>query len=98
MKFDTANKTKGHSALLESRILYPKRNQQCLEFFYKMTGDSGDQLIIWVKRDDGTGTVQKVKKVHTITGQLQPNVTVCALYIYIANLNCQIFFLFSRKI
>ncbi|RXN06346.1 meprin A subunit alpha-like protein [Labeo rohita] len=68
MKFDTANKAEGHSALLESRILYPKRNQQCLEFFYKMSGDPGDQLIIWVRRDDGSGNVRKVSKVHTITG------------------------------
>ncbi|NP_001122199.1 meprin A subunit alpha precursor [Danio rerio] len=68
MKFDTDNKTEGHSALLESRILYPKRNQQCLEFFYRMSGEPGDKLIIWVRTDDGTGNVNKVRKVHTITG------------------------------
>lgn len=68
MKFDTANKAEGHSALLESRILYPKRNQQCLEFFYRMSGDPGDQLIIWVRRDDGSGNVRKVSKVYTFTG------------------------------
>ncbi|XP_016149134.1 meprin A subunit alpha [Sinocyclocheilus grahami] len=68
MKFDTANKDKGHSALLESRILYPKRNQQCLELFYRMSGDPGDQLIIWVRRDDGSGNVRKVSKVYTFTG------------------------------
>ncbi|KAF4099690.1 hypothetical protein G5714_019816 [Onychostoma macrolepis] len=68
MKFDTTNKVEGHSALLESRILYPRRNQQCLEFFYRMSGDPGDQLIIWVRRDDGSGNVRKVSKVHTIIG------------------------------
>ncbi|ROL43430.1 Meprin A subunit alpha [Anabarilius grahami] len=68
MKFDATNKLVGHSALLESRILYPKRKQQCLEFFYRMSRGLGDQLIIWVRRDDGSGTVRKVGKVHTITG------------------------------
>lgn len=70
MKFDTANKPAGHSALLESRILYPKRNQQCLEFFYRMSGGPEDQLAIWVRTDDGTSSVRKVSKVHTIRGQL----------------------------
>lgn len=79
MKFDTTNKFEGHSALLESRILYPKRKQQCLEFFYRMSGGPGDRLIIWVRRDDGTGTVRKVGKVHTITGQLRPDVPVDTL-------------------
>lgn len=88
MKFDATNKSEGHSALLESRILYPKRKQQCLEFFYRMNGGPGDQLIIWVRRDDGTGTVRKVGKVHTITGQLWQGVPVCSL---ISNLNCLFF-------
>ncbi|XP_072552083.1 meprin A subunit alpha [Salminus brasiliensis] len=68
MKFDTANKQVGHSAILESRILYPKRGYQCLQFFYKMTGGPGDMLVIWLRMDDGTGTVRKVRKVHTING------------------------------
>ncbi|XP_057209244.1 meprin A subunit alpha [Triplophysa rosa] len=68
MTFDTANKPVGHSALLESRILYPKRNQQCLEFFYRMSGGPEDQLAIWVRMDDGTSSVRKVSKVHTIRG------------------------------
>ncbi|XP_051954476.1 meprin A subunit alpha [Xyrauchen texanus] len=68
MQFDTVNKSEGHSALLESRILYPKRNQQCLEFFYRMSGGPGDQLVIWLRMDDGTGTVRNVRKVHTIRG------------------------------
>lgn len=68
MKFDTANKPAGYSALLESRILYPKRNQQCLEFFYRMSGGPEDHLTIWVRKDDGTGSVRKLSKVHTIRG------------------------------
>lgn len=66
MKFDKA----GSSALLESRILYPKRDEQCLQFFYKITGAAGDKLVIWIRTDDGTGTVRRVRKIHTITGIL----------------------------
>ncbi|XP_065124347.1 meprin A subunit alpha [Paramisgurnus dabryanus] len=68
MKFETANKTEGHSALLESRILYPKRNRQCLQFFYRISGGPEVQLAIWVRTDDGTGSVHKVNRVHTIRG------------------------------
>ncbi|KAM9354897.1 meprin A subunit alpha-like [Pholidichthys leucotaenia] len=63
MYFSTGQPQK--SALLESRILYPKRKVQCLEFFYKMTGSLSDRLVIWVKMDDGTGAVRKMKKMHT---------------------------------
>ncbi|XP_042359354.1 meprin A subunit alpha [Plectropomus leopardus] len=68
MKFDTSTGAAGSSASLESRILYPKRDEQCLQFFYKMTGAAGDKLVIWIKTDDGTGTVNSVRKIHTITG------------------------------
>lgn len=68
MKFDTSSGPAGNSALLESRILYPKREEQCLQFFYKINGAPGDKLVIWVRTDDGTGNVRSVKKIHTITG------------------------------
>uniref|UniRef100_A0A8C4GW09 Meprin A subunit n=1 Tax=Dicentrarchus labrax TaxID=13489 RepID=A0A8C4GW09_DICLA len=68
MKFDTSSGAVGSSALLESRILYPKREEQCLQFFYKMTGAAGDQLVIWIRTDDGTGTVSSARKIHTIIG------------------------------
>lgn len=68
MKFDTSLGVAGRSALLESRILYPKRDEQCLQFFYKMTGAAGDKLVIWIRTDDGTGNVRRVRKIHTITG------------------------------
>ncbi|XP_017287893.1 meprin A subunit alpha [Kryptolebias marmoratus] len=68
MKFDTSSGAVGRSALLESRILYPKRDEQCLQFFYKMTGAAGDKLVLWIKIDDGTGSVRNVRKIHTITG------------------------------
>lgn len=68
MKFNTSSGAVGSSALLESRILYPKRSEQCLQFFYKMTGPAGDKLVIWIRSDDGTGAVNSIKKIHTVTG------------------------------
>ncbi|XP_041660577.1 meprin A subunit alpha [Cheilinus undulatus] len=68
MKFDKSTGEVGSSASLESRILYPNRDEQCLQFFYRMTGTASDKLVIWVKTDDGTGTVRSVKKIHTIIG------------------------------
>lgn len=68
MKFDSTSGAVGSSALIESRILYPKRDEQCLNFFYKMTGAAGDKLVIWIKTDDGTGSVNSVRKIHTLTG------------------------------
>lgn len=70
MQFDTSSGPVGNSALLESRILYPKREEQCLQFFYKMKGAAGDKLVIWTKSDDGKGSVNSVRKIHTITGIL----------------------------
>lgn len=71
MKFDTSSGPAGNSALLESRIIYPRRDEQCLQFFYKMNGAPGDKLVIWVRTDDGTGNIHSVKKIHTITGILR---------------------------
>uniref|UniRef100_A0A8C6VAR3 Metalloendopeptidase n=1 Tax=Neogobius melanostomus TaxID=47308 RepID=A0A8C6VAR3_9GOBI len=68
MKFDKSSGAAGSSALLESRIVYPKRSEQCLQFFYRMTGGAGDRLEVWIRTDGGTGDVTSLKKVHTILG------------------------------
>ncbi|NXT87277.1 MEP1A protein, partial [Anhinga rufa] len=60
----------GQSALLESRILYPRRKEKCLQFFYRLNGSPQDKLVIWVKKDDGTGNVRRLEKLHTITGNI----------------------------
>ncbi|XP_074945819.1 meprin A subunit alpha-like [Phalacrocorax aristotelis] len=65
MYFDTSSGKADEVAILESRILYPKRTQQCLQFFYKITGSLSDKLIIWLKEDDGTGNVRKMRKIQT---------------------------------
>lgn len=69
MYFNTQTGDPLQSALLESRTLYPKRKLQCLQFFYKMTGSAQDKLVVWAKIDDGTGTVRKMKKIHTFYGK-----------------------------
>lgn len=56
------------AAMLESRILYPKRKQQCLQFFYRMSGSPSDRLVVWIRRDDSTGNVRKLVKVKTFQG------------------------------
>ncbi|XP_063094843.1 meprin A subunit alpha [Cavia porcellus] len=73
MHFDTDEGALEEAALLESRILYPKRKQQCLQFFYRMTGSPSDRLVIWVRRDDGTGNVRKLAKVQTFQGDSNHN-------------------------
>ncbi|XP_066215351.1 meprin A subunit alpha [Saccopteryx leptura] len=73
MLLNTSSGLAEEAALLESRILYPKRKQQCLQFFYKMTGSPLDRLVIWVRRDDSTGNVRKLVKVKTFQGDIDHN-------------------------
>lgn len=69
MHLDTKSGHAGQSALLESRILYPRKKEKCLQFFYRLNGSPQDKLVIWVKKDDGTGNVRRMEKLHTITGK-----------------------------
>uniref|UniRef100_A0A8C2VXW0 Meprin A subunit n=2 Tax=Chinchilla lanigera TaxID=34839 RepID=A0A8C2VXW0_CHILA len=73
MHLNTGTGALEEAALLESRILYPKRQQQCLQFFYRMTGSPSDRLVVWVRRDDGTGNVRKLVKVQTFQGDSDHN-------------------------
>ncbi|XP_073530013.1 meprin A subunit alpha [Phyllobates terribilis] len=73
MYFNTNVGLIGHTAVLESRILYPKRTEQCLQFFYRMDGSPQDKLTIWLRLDDGTGEVRRLKKIHTISGDNDQN-------------------------
>ncbi|XP_066186544.1 meprin A subunit beta [Sylvia atricapilla] len=49
MHFDTSVGSEGSTAFLESRILYPKRGFQCLQFYLYNSGNESDQLNVWVK-------------------------------------------------
>ncbi|NXC14338.1 MEP1A protein, partial [Corythaeola cristata] len=65
MYFNTSSGTADEVAVLESRILYPKRTEQCLQFFYRITGSLSDKLIVWLKEDDGTGNIRKLRRIQT---------------------------------
>ncbi|XP_069092176.1 meprin A subunit alpha-like isoform X2 [Pleurodeles waltl] len=69
MYLDTKSGKQGQSGLLESRILYPQRSKKCLQFFYKMNGSPQDQIIVWIRKDDGTGNVRRLLKLKSINGQ-----------------------------
>lgn len=73
MFFNTSLGARGEAALLESRILYPKRKQQCLQFFYKMTGSPADRFEVWVRRDDNAGKVRQLAKIQTFQGDSDHN-------------------------
>ncbi|XP_069816167.1 meprin A subunit beta-like isoform X2 [Dendropsophus ebraccatus] len=49
MHFNTSTGKPGDDAMLESRLFYPVRSYQCLEFFYYHSGNENDTLNIWIK-------------------------------------------------
>ncbi|XP_068090837.1 meprin A subunit beta-like [Hyperolius riggenbachi] len=49
MHLSTSTLSNGQRALLESRLFYPKRGFQCLEFFYYHNGHESDRLNIWLR-------------------------------------------------
>uniref|UniRef100_A0A8C4U2U3 Metalloendopeptidase n=1 Tax=Falco tinnunculus TaxID=100819 RepID=A0A8C4U2U3_FALTI len=52
MHFNTSAGAEGSTAILESRILYPKRGFQCLQFYFYNSGHESNRLYVWV-RDKG---------------------------------------------
>ncbi|XP_018410804.1 PREDICTED: meprin A subunit beta-like [Nanorana parkeri] len=60
MHFSTSTGSTGDTSVLESRLFYPVRGYQCLEFFYYNSGSKTDQLNIWIKQyttDSPNGTL-----------------------------------------
>uniref|UniRef100_A0A8C0BSQ3 Meprin A subunit n=1 Tax=Buteo japonicus TaxID=224669 RepID=A0A8C0BSQ3_9AVES len=49
MHFNTSAGAEGSTAILESRILYPKRGFQCLQFYFYNSGHESDRLYVWVR-------------------------------------------------
>ncbi|KFZ61713.1 Meprin A subunit beta, partial [Podiceps cristatus] len=49
MHFNTRTAVAGSTAILESRILYPKRGFQCLQFYFYNSGHESDRLYVWVR-------------------------------------------------
>uniref|UniRef100_A0A8C5QKY2 Meprin A subunit n=1 Tax=Leptobrachium leishanense TaxID=445787 RepID=A0A8C5QKY2_9ANUR len=69
MHFDTSTGTAGHKAFLESRLFYPKRGFQCLEFFYYNSGHVSDQLNVWVREYTDASPDGDLKFISTVDGQ-----------------------------
>ena len=66
LSMGTANP--GDRALLESRLLYPKRGFQCLQFFYYNSGGANNQLKIWVREYDPANPDGVLRFIQTIDG------------------------------
>ncbi|NWY57392.1 MEP1B protein, partial [Chionis minor] len=49
MHFNTSAGAEGSTAILESRIMYPKRGFQCLQFYFYNSGHEGDRLYVGVR-------------------------------------------------
>ncbi|KAJ4937396.1 hypothetical protein JOQ06_001957 [Pogonophryne albipinna] len=71
MHFNTSAASNGDTALLEGRILYPKRGYQCLQFFYYNSAGPSDSLKIHVREYDTTNPNGKLRLIQTIDGSPQ---------------------------
>lgn len=68
MHFSTGAANNGDTARLESRILYPKRGHQCLQFYYYSSGGANDTLKIYVREYDSANPAGKLRWVETVNG------------------------------
>lgn len=68
MHFSTDAANSGDTAVLESRLLYPKRQQQCLQFFCYNSGATSDTLKIYLREYDSTNPNGKLRLVATVNG------------------------------
>ncbi|XP_068094467.1 meprin A subunit beta-like [Hyperolius riggenbachi] len=69
MHFNTSTGSTGNEAILESRLFYPKRGYQCLEFFYYHSGSDSDQLNIWIKEYTAGSPNGSLKLMDTVSGK-----------------------------
>uniref|UniRef100_A0A8C3TQY1 Meprin A subunit n=1 Tax=Catharus ustulatus TaxID=91951 RepID=A0A8C3TQY1_CATUS len=73
MHFNTSAGEEGNTAILESRILYPKRGFQCLQFYLYNSGNESDQLNVWVREytsADPNGTLRFIEEIKETYWQL----------------------------
>ncbi|CAK6966809.1 meprin A subunit beta, partial [Scomber scombrus] len=71
MHFTTGTANIGDTALLESRLLYPKRGYQCLQFFYYNSAGPSDTLKIFVREYDQANPNGKQRLIKIIDGSPQ---------------------------
>ena len=67
MHFSHATANPGDKARLESRLLYPKRGFQCLQFFYYNSANPGT-LNIYVREYDKANPEGSLRIVMTLNG------------------------------
>ncbi|XP_068090836.1 meprin A subunit beta-like [Hyperolius riggenbachi] len=67
--FSTSTGNAGDDAVLESRLFYPTRGYQCLEFFYYHSGSDDDQLNIWIKEYTTNSTNGTLRSIDAIQGK-----------------------------
>lgn len=69
MHFSTASGKVGDTALLETRLLYPKHSHQCLQFFYYHSGHTSDGLKVWVREYDKINPNGTLRFIQQIPGE-----------------------------
>ncbi len=68
MHFSTAKRTRCYTAYLQSRLFYPKRRSQCLQFYHYISGGVDDQLNIWVREYTADNTKGALRLIQKISG------------------------------
>ena len=71
MHFPSGAAGAGSVAQLESRLLYPKRGYQCLQFFYYNSAAAEDTLSVWVREYDAAHSNGTLRLIKTIDGGYQ---------------------------
>ncbi|XP_055359982.1 meprin A subunit beta [Betta splendens] len=71
MHFNAGAASAGDTALLQSRLLYPTRGYQCLEFFYYNSAGPADSLKIYVREYDSANPNGTLRLIETIDGSPQ---------------------------
>lgn len=69
MHFSTGIANTGDTAVLESRIVYPKRGYQCLQFFYYNSAGPSDTLKIYVREYDEANPSRALRFITTVDGK-----------------------------
>ncbi|XP_021460166.2 meprin A subunit beta [Oncorhynchus mykiss] len=66
MHFSTVKGNHGDQANLESRLFYPKRGSQCLQFYLHNSGGADDRLNVWVREYDDANPKGKLRLIQKI--------------------------------
>ncbi|KAL4630987.1 meprin A subunit beta [Arapaima gigas] len=70
MHFSMATGAPGEKAYLESRLFYPTRGYQCLQFYYYHSGSNDDQLNVWVQEFDDTSAEGALRHIAQIPSMI----------------------------